>query len=62
MERFGEGECRGRKLGKIFLFVFLPFSRATPVAYGGSKARGLIGAVVTGLHQRHSNAGSEPHL
>ena len=32
------------------------------MAYGGSQARGLIGAVATGLHQRHSNVGSEPHL
>ena len=32
-----------------FVFVFA-FSRASPVAYGGSHARGLIGAVVTGLH------------
>ena len=26
---------------------FFPFSRATPMAYGGSQARGLIGAVAT---------------
>ena len=32
------------------------------MAYGGSQARGLIGAVAAGLRQRHSNAGSEPHL
>ena len=35
---------------------------AAPVAYGGSQARGRIGAVATGLHQIHSNAGSEPRL
>ena len=29
------------------------------MAYGGSHARGLIGAVAAGLHQSHSNAGSE---
>ena len=41
---------------------FLAFSRATLVAYGGSLARGLIGAVATSLRQSHSNAGSKPHL
>ena len=34
------------------------FSRAAPTAYGGSQARGLIGAVAASLHQSHSNAGS----
>ena len=43
-------------------FFFLVFSRATLVAHGGPQARGLIGAVVAGLHQSHSNAGSEPRL
>ena len=33
-------------------------SWATPVAYGGSQARGLMGAVATGLRQSHSNARS----
>ena len=41
----------------FFFFVFLPFSRASPAAYGGSQARGLIGAVAAGLCQSHSNAG-----
>ena len=43
-------------------FVFLLFLWAAPAAYGGSQARGPIGAVATGLHQSHSNAGSEPRL
>ena len=43
-------------------FVFLLFLWATPAAYGGSQARGRIGAVATGLRQSHSNAGSEPRL
>ena len=43
-------------------FFFFAISWATPAAYGGSQARGLIGAVAAGLHQSHSNAGSEPHL
>ena len=45
-----------------FFIFFLPFSGAAPSAYGGSLARGLIGAVATGPHQSHSNLGSEPHL
>ena len=43
-------------------FCLFAFSRATPVAYGGSQARGLIGAVATSLLQSHSNVGSKPHL
>ena len=39
---------------------FLVFSMATPVAYGGAQASGLIRAVAASLHQRHSNTGSEP--
>ena len=31
----------------LFVFFFLAFSRAVPVAYGYSQARGLIGAVGT---------------
>ena len=43
----------------IIIFVFL---RATPVAYGGSKARDLIRAVAAGLHHSHSSARWEPDL
>ena len=56
----------------IFFFVFLSFvvvvvvvvaiSWAAPAAYGGSQARGRIGAVATSLRQSHSNAGSEPRM
>ena len=49
-------------VGFIYLFiyfVFLSFSRAIPMAYEGSQAKGLIGAVAAGLRQSHSNAGSE---
>ena len=47
----------------FFLFFFLSFClfRVTTTAYGGSQARGQIGAVAAGLHQRYSNAGSKPH-
>ena len=54
--------------GDLFLFLiffclfFFFFFSAAPRAYGGSQARGRIGAVVTGLRQSHSNAGSEPRL
>jgi len=45
-------------------FFFLSFClyRAASVAYGGSQARGRIGAVATGLHQSHSHTGSELRL
>ena len=46
----------------IYLFSLFAFSRATPVAYGGSQAKGLIRAVATDLCQSHSNVGFEPHL
>ena len=44
-----------------FLFLFLLF-RPAPTAYGSSQARGRIGAVAAGLHQSHSNSGSELRL
>ena len=44
------------------LFGLFALSWAAPEAYGGSQARGRIGAVAPGLRQSHSNAGSEPHL
>ena len=49
----------------IYLFLFFclfAFSRAAPSAYGGSQARGQMGAVATGLHHSHSNSRSELHL
>ena len=46
----------------LFFFLFFFLSRAAPVAYGGSQAWGPIGTIAGGLHQSHSNAGSEPHL
>ena len=61
-----------RKQGKISMwlaladiyFFFLSFCllRATPEAYGGSHARGLIGALAAGPHQSHSNTRSKPSL
>ena len=45
-----------------FFFGLFAFSSATLAAYGGSQTRVLIGAIATGLHQSHSNAGSQPRL
>ena len=48
---------RACKQGFLFFsFLFFFFPRATPMAYGGSQARGLIGAVATHLCQSYSNA------
>ena len=44
------------------IFYFFVFPRAALRAYGGSQARGLMGAVDAGLHHSHSNVGSEPSL
>ena len=46
----------------FFFFCLFAFSRASPAAYGGSQARGLIRAVAASLCHSHSNAGSEPRL
>ena len=46
----------------IFFFGLFVFFRATPATYGGSQGRGWIRAIATGLHQSHSNTGSEPRL
>ena len=43
------------------VFFFCLF-RAAPAAYGGSQARGQIGAIAGGLRHSHSNSGSEPCL
>ena len=49
--------------GYVFPSLFLfAFARAASVAYGGSQASGLMGAVDAGLYQSHSNEGSEPRL
>ena len=39
----------------LLVFFFLIFFRAAPMAYGGSQARGPVGAMAAGLH--HSNSG-----
>ena len=42
----------------INFFLF----KATPAAYGNSRARGQIRAAAASLHHSHSNTGSELHL
>ena len=44
--------------GHFFFFLF----RAAPVAYGGSQARGQVGAIAFGLHYSHGNVGSKLYL
>ena len=48
--------------GVLFFFCLFAISWAAPAAYGGSQARGLIGAAAASLRQSHSNTGSKPHL
>ena len=45
----------------LFFFYFLSscLFRATPVAFGGSRTRGRIGATAASLRQSHSNGGSK---
>ena len=63
----GHSPCIFEKVTQLikmifFFFVFLLFLLAAPSAYGGSQARGPIGAVANGPGQSHSNAGSKPRL
>ena len=59
----GEAKKIWHLIGKCFFFFCLfAFSKAPPLACGDSQARGLIGAVATGLNQSHSNMESEPRL
>ena len=39
----------------FFFFFFFCLFRAASAGYGGSQARGQIGATAAGLHQSHSN-------
>ena len=41
------------------ILEFFFFFRATPMAYGGSKARGRIGTLAAGLYHSHNNTRSE---
>ena len=46
----------------LLLFFFLVLCLFSGVAYGGTQARGLMGATAAGQHHSHSNAGSESCL
>ena len=46
----------------FFFFFFFGLFRATPMAQGGSQARGPIGAIASSLHHSHSNARSKSNL
>ena len=60
---FTFGTCKLLFSFEMSFFFLFAFPRATPMAHGGSQARGLIRGVAAGLHHSHSNAGSaEPHL
>ena len=51
------------KLITLFcLFYWCLFFKAAPTAYGGSQAKGRIGATAPSLCHSHSSAGSHPHL
>ena len=52
---------RKKKTQEQEKFWFLLF-RAAPMEYGGSQARGLIGATAAGLHHSHSNTESKLRL
>ena len=45
----------------FFVCLFLLF-RAAPAAYGGSQAKGPVGATTAGLRHSHSYEGSESRL
>ena len=45
----------------LFCFLLL-FFRAVPTTYGGSQARGQIGATAASLHHSPNNLGSQPCL
>ena len=57
-------KTKKKKLTQNCLFIYFVFChfRAVPEAYGGSQARGLIGAVAAGLRQSHRNARSKLRL
>ena len=46
----------------FYFILFFCYFRARPTAYGGSQARGPIGATAASLHNSHSNTGSKPPL
>ena len=60
--RLPEGMAQRMECFLFFGFFFFLLFRATPTAYGSSRARGLIRATAVGLRHSHSYVGSEPRL
>ena len=46
----------------LYMFICFCFLEPYPLAYGGSQARGLIGAIAAGLHHSHSNTSDPSHV
>ena len=58
-----EGKCgRGGSFQVFYFILSFCLFRAAPKAYGGSQARGPIGATGASLPHSHGNVGSEPRL
>ena len=56
-------ESLGTPVKNNFTIIFFPLLfKVTPATYGGSQARGQIGATAACLHHSHSNSGPEPPL
>ena len=62
MKRWSQKSCFFVVVCVLFFFFFLCLFRAAPMAYGGSRARGLIGATAASLCQSHSHSRSKPRL
>ena len=60
-DNFTFGVRQNFNLYLVFFFSFHLF-RATPMAYGGSQARGQIRAETAGLYHSHSNTRSKRGL
>ena len=54
LSNFVSAEHKSEVTFKIFFLFFFGLFRATPAAYGGSQARGLIGAAAASLHHSYS--------
>ena len=53
---------KGKESIYLFIFCLFAISWAVPAAYGGSQARGQIGAVVASLHHSHSHSHAASEL
>ena len=62
IQNYYKNKKQKQDLQVLWGFFFFGLFRAALVAYGGSQARDLIGAVAASLCHSHSNVGSEPCL